>query len=126
MQEYIDILLERALDIGLSEFDFWDMTVGEIVRKIESYNRCFMAKSKEKATYDYIQATLIVKGVSICLGSKEKFPSIQEAYGELFNDEIEKQREMAEAKQAELSILRFKQFAQTYNKNFKNKEVRDN
>lgn len=126
MQEYIDVLLERALDIGLSESNFWDMTIGEIARKIESYNRIYLAKSKERASYDYIQASLIIKGVGICLGSKEKFPSIYEVYGNLFNDDIEKEKQAREAKQAEMSVLRFKQFAQTYNKNFKNKEVREN
>ena len=126
MLEYIDILLERALDIGLSELDFWDMTIGEIIRKIESYNRCFIAKSKERAEYDYIQASLIIKGVGICLGSKEKFPSVYEVYGNLFNDDIEKEKEAREVKQAELSVLRFKQFAQSYNNKLKNKEVRDN
>lgn len=99
------------------------MTIGEVIRQIESFNRKQIAQSKEKASYDYLLATLIIKGVGICLGSKEKFPSLYDAYGDLFNDDLEKQKAMAEAKQAELSALRFKQFAQSYNTKFKNKEV---
>ena len=124
--EYVDKLLLTALDSGIVELDFWEMTIGEVVRSIESFNRRSRAQTQEKASLDYIQAQLIIKGVGMVLGSKERFPSINEAYPTLF-DELEKeQQEKLEAQRAELSAMRFKQFAQSYNNRLKNKEVQEN
>ena len=99
------------------------MTIGEVVRQVESYNRVTALKAKEQAIYDYIQAGLIVRGVSITLGSKESYPTLQDTYSGLFNEETQEQAEKIEQRKIELSVLRFKQFAQSYNKKFKNKEV---
>lgn len=95
------------------------MTPGETSRAIESRNRIAMIEAKEKALYDYIQAKLIVKGISITLGSKESFPQLHEVYPEIFCDVIKAQTEKIEQKKMELSTLRFKQFAQSYNNKFK-------
>ena len=99
------------------------MTPGEVVRAIESKNRVIKIEAKEKATYDYIQATLIVKGVSICLGDKSSFPSLQEAYPGMFEDMAQEQEQKIREQKMSLSALRFRQFAQSYNEQFKNKEV---
>ena len=99
------------------------MTIGEVDRAIESKNRLIKIETQNKATYDYIQATLIVKGISICLGDKSSFPTIQEVYPGVFNEVIQEQEEKIKQRKMELSALRFKQFAQSYNNNFKNKEV---
>ena len=80
-------------------------------------------QAKEKASYDYVQATLIIKGISICLGDKSAFPTLYDAYPGVFEDVIKAQEEEVQQKQMELSALRFKQFAQSYNKRFENKEV---
>jgi len=93
------------------------MTIGELHRAIESRQRQYKLNSKEKATYDYILADLIGRSVSRVYNSSNKLPQIAEVYPTLFDaQEIEeKKRE----KQAELSALRFKQFADTFNKRFK-------
>lgn len=99
------------------------MTPGEVLRSIASFNRRTRLEAQEKASYDYIQAQLIIKGVGICLGDKSEFPSLQEAYPKLFDDLVEKQEEEVQQKKMELSTLRFIQFAQSYNNKFKRKEV---
>lgn len=91
------------------------MTPGEVIRSIESQNRVVKIQAQEKASYDYIQATLIIKGISICLGDKTPFPSLYEAYPGVFEEAIQKQEEEIQEKKMELSALRFKQFAQSYN-----------
>ena len=98
------------------------MTIGEVSRAIESKNRITKLEAQEKASYDYIQAQLIIKGISICLGDKSSFPNIREAYPGLFDEMPEPQQNKIQEKKDELSALRFKQFAQSYNKRF-NKEV---
>ena len=112
-------MLDTALDYGITEEKFWDMTFAEIERAIKSANRVRKLQAQEKATYDYILANLITKGVSKVLGDKSSYPSIEEAYPGVFDDVIAK----AEEQKMNLSALRFKQFAQSYNSNFKNKEV---
>lgn len=96
------------------------MTLAELVRAIESKKRIIKQQEQERATYDYILADLIGHSVARVYSSKTKYPSIAEAYPSLFNSEDieEKQQE----KRDELSALRFKQFAQSYNRKFK-KEV---
>lgn len=103
--------------------DFWEMTPAEIARAIESKNRLVKIEAQEKASFDYVQAQLIVKGIGICLGDKTAFPSIYEAYSSIFDNVIKEKEEEIQEQKIELSALRFKQFAQSYNENFKNKEV---
>jgi uncharacterized protein (DUF1800 family) len=113
-------MLDTALDYGITEERFWDMTFAEIKRSVDSAVRVRKLQIQEKATYDYILANLITKGVSKVLGDKSNYPSLEEAYPGVFDDVIEaKVREQ----KMNLSALRFKQFAQSYNKNLKNKEV---
>ena len=81
-------------------------------------------EAKERASFDYILANLIAKGVTIAFGGKGAFPTIHEVYSSIFEDEIKAKEEELQAKRNELSVLRFKQFAQSYNKRFENKEVR--
>lgn len=122
MEEYIEKLLENALFYELRESDFWDMSIGEVVRYIKAQDKIYRVRNQERASYDYILANLIVKGVGITLGSKQSFPSIEEVYPKLFDDVKEEQQAKIEAKKMELSTLRFKQFAQSYNSR-KHKEV---
>lgn len=117
-------MLISSLDSGITEFDFWEMTPAEIVRAIESKNRIKKLEAQEKASYDYIQANLIIKGISIVLGDKSSLPKIEEVYPSLFDDIAKEQEKKIQEQKANLSALRFRQFAQSYNTNFKNKEVR--
>jgi hypothetical protein len=95
------------------------MTPAEIIRAIESKNRVIKREAQQRASYDYILASLICKGVSITLGSKESFPRITEAYPGLFDAEAQAKEEEIKQQKMNLSALRFKQFAQSYNDNYK-------
>lgn len=89
------------------------MTFAEIERAIASYKR----KQQEKASFDYILADLIGRSVARAYNSKNKLPTLAEAYPTLFSKEVE--AEEMQRKKDELSALRFKQFATTYNKKYK-------
>ena len=99
------------------------MTPGEVNRAIEARNRVARFELQERASMDYILAQLIVKGVGITLGDKSSYPTLEEVYPSLFEDQKQKQEEIIQQKKTDLSVLRFKQFAQSYNNRFKNKEV---
>ena len=119
MEQYIDILLENSLLTGLKELDFWEMTVGEVSRYINAQNKLKKIEAQERASYDYILANLIAKGISISLGAKDSFPSIYEVYSEVFDDVVKQKEEEQQEKIMQLSALRFRQFAQSYNNNRK-------
>ena len=116
-------MLDRALDYEITEERFWEMTIAEVRREVASKIRIHRYQMQEKATYDFILAQLITKGVSKVLGDKSDYPTIEQAYPGVFEDVIEERKAKAEEQRMNLSALRFKQFAQSYNKSFKNKEV---
>lgn len=115
--DYMYKWLETALDIGITECDFWSMTLAEFDRVLESNKRVEKIKAQEKATMDYILADLIGRSIARVHNSSANYPEISEIYPTLFNSqEIEQKK--AE-KRAELSALRFKQFANFHNNKFK-------
>lgn len=75
------------------------------------------AQAQEKASFDYILADLIGKSVARIYSSSNSIPEISEVYPSLFDSkEIQEKRQ---AQKAELSALRFKLFAKSYNDRFK-------
>lgn len=92
------------------------MTIAELARAVDSFNRRKQAEAKEKASYDYILADLIGRSISRMFSSSATMPEIGEIYPTLFDtQEIQQQKQ---EKKAELSALRFKQFAQSFNQKF--------
>lgn len=92
------------------------MTFAELERAMSSKRRLEKLRAQERASFDYILADLIGKSVSRIHSSTNKMPDIADAYPSLFTSE-EFQEQRAE-KQAELSALRFKLFAQSFNQRF--------
>lgn len=123
LEELVYEMLDHALDCGITEKDFWDMTFAEIQRAVDSRIRIQKTEAQHRATYDYILANLIIKGVSKVLGDKSDYPTIESAYPGIFDDIAEAQRAKVEEQKMNLSALRFKQFANSYNERLKNKEV---
>lgn len=115
--DYVYRWLENALDYGISEHDFWCMTLSELDRAIASKKRIQKQQAQEKASYDYILADLIGRSVSRVYNSANKMPEISAVYPTLFDSKDIEQKK-AETKM-ELSALRFKQFAQSFNDKYK-------
>lgn len=80
-------------------------------------------RAQEKATFDYTLAELIGRSVARIYNSANHMPEISEVYPTLFDSQelLERRQE----KQAELSALRFKQFAQSYNQKFRKEVAED-
>lgn len=112
-------MLNNALDYGISEYDFWNMTFAELDRLVDSKKRVDKLHAKERATYDYISASLIGRAFAASMDSKNEFPDIYSVYPSLFKEEIEKKEEQEQERLNQLSALRFRQFAQSYNKKYK-------
>jgi hypothetical protein len=96
------------------------MTIAELVRAVESKKRLIKLEAQNKAVSDYKLADLIGHSIARLHSSSSVYPDISEAYPTLFDSK--KIEEEKQSKKDELSALRFKQFAQSYNDKFK-KEV---
>lgn len=97
------------------------MTLAELTRAIDSKKRIMEREARERASYDYILADLIGRSIGRIYSSSAKLPDISEVYPKIFDsNEVE---EAKSAKRAELSAIRFKQFAKFHNDRFK--EVAD-
>lgn len=98
------------------------MTISEITRMAKSKQRTTITESKERAMFDYLLADLIGKSISRIYSNSARMPELYEVYPSLFEQEDieEKKQEQRDT----LSALRFKQFAQSYNKRFKKEEAK--
>lgn len=117
---YIYKMLNNALDYGLKESEFWEMTIAELDRYIDSRKRVLRIEEKERATHNYLHAVLVGRAVAKCFDNKSSFPEIHEVYPSVFVETQAKQ-DLIQERKDELSALRFKQFAESFNKKF-NKE----
>lgn len=109
--------MDNALDAGLTEHEFWNMTLAELERALASKRRMLKAQAQEKASFDYLLADLIGKSVARIYSSANTVPEISDVYPSLFDSkEIQEKRQ---EQKAELSALRFKLFAKSYNDRFK-------
>lgn len=93
------------------------MTLAEVDRAVKSKIRMIELEDQKKASYDYILADLIGRSVARIYNSANKMPTLSEAYPSLFNKEEEENA--IKNKKDKLSALRFKQFADSYNKKYK-------
>ena len=86
------------------------MTIAEVDRAIASAKR----REQRKASFDYILADLIGRSVARVHNSANTMPTLADAYPTLFDKQAEE--EEIQKKKDELSALRFRQFATSYNK----------
>ena len=122
-EKYAYKWLITALDCGITEKDYWDMSLAEVIRAVESYNRRYKAAERQQAAFDYILADAVGKSISRIYSSSAKMPKLYELYPALFDSEEIQEQE--QAKRDELSVLRFKQFAQAHNKRIKGAADKD-
>lgn len=101
-EELIQYHLNRISQYGLTEEQFYRLTVGEIKRLAESYHLEEKEHFKRQAEMDYIQSNLIASNVSTIFSNKNKILSFEEVYGHLFTeDEIEKMKTSREEQRQE-------------------------
>ena len=93
------------------------MTIAELKRLFASKKRTKLAEEKERACFDYTLADLIGHSVARIYNKENEYPEIELVYPSIFDaKEMEEERQK---QQDELSALRFKQFAQAFNKKIK-------
>ena len=85
------------------------MTISEIQRHIDSYNRCQKQRLQEQANFTYAQAGLIGRAIGRLLDDKNTFPDIEEVFPE-------------EERQTQENVNNFLAFVAQHNASFKQKE----
>ena len=94
-------LLDNMLDTGLSEFEFWNMTIGEIERYADSYKRREEARLKEKAFFYYRLGDLIGISNGRYYSKDFVYPEIYEVFDGIYNaEEVETARQEERDKQS--------------------------
>lgn len=93
------------------------MTFAELRRAIESKKRRTREEERSKARFDYVLADLIGRSIARIYNAQAEMPTMGAAYPALF-DEVQEQENIAEI-QDNLSAARFRQFAKSFNRNYK-------
>lgn len=93
------------------------MTFAELDRLLDSKRRTLKIQEQKQASFDYVLADLIGRSVARVYNSANELPSISQAYPTLFD--AQEMEDKVQEKKDELSALRFKQFAHSYNAKFK-------
>ena len=105
-------LLQPAINLGLDESDFWDMTIAELGRWIDGATW----RMKNKARFDYQLADLIGISMSRLISEGADFPNIEEVYPNLFEAEKDKEEQpIVKDDIMTISQNRFLAFAQAHN-----------
>lgn len=110
-------LLNRCMEIGMSEDEYWNSTYGEIRRYIESYSKKTNNELKEKLSLIHTLGDLIGCSVARLLDSDAKYPSIIELYPDLFKEEAK----IKEEKEKQEKLERIKRSMLSYGNAYKNK-----
>lgn len=109
--------------MGIKECEFWEMTITELERAINSRKRVMEREARQRANFDYILADLVGRSVGRIYSSTTNLPDIYSVYPTLFNSQqIEEEKAQ---RQAELSAIRFRLFAKAHNDKY-NQEVAKN
>lgn len=94
------------------------MTIAELGRSIASYQRRQKQQAQERAAYDYILAGLTARNIASMFSEDATIPALEEVYSGLFEDKAQTKIEEKQKLKAELSVLRFKEFANYHNRKF--------
>lgn len=97
------------MDCGLTENEFWSMSLDEVIRFMQSYSRKKSIQQKEVLTYLHTLADLA--GISMVRFHKQgfEFPSREKVWPDIFIDDAYKERVKRDSAQ------RFLAFAHAYN-----------
>ena len=115
LEELFNRILPIALRAGISIFDFWDYTLGELTLILNNYKEVEEARAKETITVSYNQAVMIAQFVGLQMNGK-KIPSMEELFPTMRAEKQAAQSEEIEYKKAMLLKEQFMFYANAHNK----------
>lgn len=112
----LDDYLLVCLELGLTESQFNNMTLAEVKRYIDTYEKKRTRELKEQAMIEYITCDLMATSIGRLLSKDVKYPTFIDAFSNLFTEEEIEQIEEERAKaKYEQTIARMKAMAQAHN-----------
>lgn len=122
----LDDYLLACLELGLTESQFNSMTLAEVKRYIDTYEKKRTRELKEQAMIEYITCDLMATSIGRLLSKDVKYPTFIDAFSNLFTKEEIEQFEEEQARQKrEATIERLKAMAQAHNERFKEQETEE-
>lgn len=117
LADHVEGWLESAIYYGISEEAFWHMTIPELQRAISAIKQKQMDDARLRASMDYTLAALTACFMAKTHSKSATVPKMEEIYASLFMDAdtLEKRKEEERLREEELSAIRFKRFADSYN-----------
>ena len=100
-----------ALIAGVSETDFWDMTVGEAVRACDA----FMERRRDSAYFAYTNAMTVGLFVGSMFSPRQP-PKLHDIFPDLFEEDEEREEEA----RTDASVANFMKFADYFNQRVQN------
>ena len=119
-ESQINELLVQCMSIGMTEEDFYNSTIKQINRYVESYNKQQENQLQEKAYFDYQLANLIGMSVARLLSKDAKYPTFEKAYPFINKDA---KAEVDEDWEMEVQHNKIREWAEQINKKFKADKV---
>lgn len=104
------------LDIGGNPFDFWEYTPLEILDLVESFNRVYIQKKKEKIIESYRLSQMIANHVSLLISNEARVLDVWEYAPELFNEEKAQVEEQRRQQQVLQHKEQMRAFAERFNR----------
>lgn len=122
----LDDYLLACLELGLTESQFNSMTLAEVKRYIDTYEKMRTRQLKEQAMIEYITCDLMATSIGRLLSKDVKYPTFIDAFSNLFTkEEIEQFEQEQERAKREATIERLKAMAQAHNERFKEQETEE-
>ena len=116
LSEYIELrILPTALELGIRESEFLEMTIPEISRYADAYKRRMEFEAKQKANLIYTHAVLVGNAFSRVMSGGD-FPTIEQTFPSLFD--TEDAQEIKQKQITDLSVKRFLLFKERNNARF--------
>ena len=119
-ESHMNELRDRCMSIGMREEDFYNSTLAQVTRYVESYNKQQEEQLQEKAYFDYQLANLIGMSVARLLSKDAKYPTFEKAYPFISNTQP---KEVEEEWEMEVQHNKLREWAEQMNKKFKVDEV---
>lgn len=95
------------------------MTIAELNRYLQSWQRRTKREAQERAAHNYILAGLVGRSIASYFSEEIEMPKVEEVYSSLFTDKAEETKQKQQELETEVAVARFKQFVNFHNEKYK-------
>lgn len=108
-------MVPDALLAGLTFETYWDLTYGEILDVFRAYNKKQEEELKLRLTVAHAEADLVGSSVARLMDKNSKYPTLFDAFPEVFKEEKKAYDAAMEEKRWKLQMARLMEYSQAHN-----------